>query len=376
MPRFAVAFTLASWMSTFAASPAARAETRAIPAPPQAPHAAIPDGAVATWMSLQLLGDGRARLALQLSRDAQPREQVIDDHTLVIEVPGFALARDGHWGHADMTAYDTAVASLDIEPTASATPGVDLVIRFKGAGARSGGARVVLADDGYHYLLVAIARDGIAPAAAAADAPPSEAPAPPAAPTTTAAAAAPGDDDRAPPVVILRHDQILIGPDTKYGPKVNVGASVGYNGPAGALGVDVDYRVSRHVAVGIAGGIGAWGVRVTPTAKLQHHFPGGEVFVEAGLSVNFGGHIEDTIAGVDHSFSAGIVPTADFAVGFRKRVFVPWLWTGAQIGTSFALASNRYTPDHAGDGDAMTDAQLLYPGAPPLLVAFSSGFSF
>nr|HEX4318324.1 hypothetical protein [Kofleriaceae bacterium] len=353
-----------------ASSSAARAESARMAAPPQAPHAPIPDGAVATWLSLQLLGHGSARISLQLSRDATAREEVVDDRTLVVQLDGFQLSRTGTWGHVDMAAYDSDVESLDIEPAPTATVGVELVVRFKQPGrARAGMSRVALADDGYHYLVVGV---GVAePEQAAAAAP--AAPGAPAAPTTVAAAT---EDDSAPPVVILRRDQILIGPDTKYGPRVNVSAAVGYNGPAGAIGVDVDYRVTHHIAVGLAGGVGAWGPRVTPNAKLQYHFPGGEVFLEGGVGLNFGGHITDTLDGVDHSYQAGFVPTADLAIGFRKRVWVPWLWTGLQIGTSFALMQNRFTVDHAGDAQSMTDAQALYPGVPPILIAFSSGFSF
>ena len=73
-------------------------------------------------------------------------------------------------------------------------------------------------------------------------------------------------------------------------PRLDIGTSTGLNNPAGMYGIETDFRLLDRVSVGILGGNGAWGIRLTPQARL---YPFGVsragLFLEAGMSLNFGG---------------------------------------------------------------------------------------
>lgn len=51
-------------------------------------------------------------------------------------------------------------------------------------------------------------------------------------------------------------------------PRLDLGLSTGWNNPGGIWGGEADFRVLGKLSIGIEGGQGAWGLRITPQVLL------------------------------------------------------------------------------------------------------------
>lgn len=76
---------------------------------------------------------------------------------------------------------------------------------------------------------------------------------------------------------------------------LDIGASGGFNSPAGTYGGELEYRPFSRLGVGVSGGRGALGARLGPLVRL---YPFGHVvfspFLEAGMSFNLGYTVDAT----------------------------------------------------------------------------------
>jgi hypothetical protein len=159
-------------------------------------------------------------------------------------------------------------------------------------------------------------------------------------------------------------------------PKVNMAASVGMNSPMGMFGLEADYRLHRYFSAGLAGGYGLWGIRISPTAKLEIPIRSSMgIFLEGAVSVNTGGKGYTEENGMRQDFKMGVVPAASINFGGRVKRWGPF-WTGARVGVSFALRKEAYTIVGT---EPMTDLtktalDLAYPGG--LVVAWMAGAAF
>ncbi len=373
-----------SWLAIVAgfalALPMAAADIAPPPQAPRGPHAAAP---TLTRLGFQLQGARRARIALQLSAEV-PVYEDLDGNTLVVELPGVAFSASGDWGTVDTHGYDTSVAAIAFARGTRGGSSVVVRVTFQGrAGARRGAARIERGQDGFRYLVIDTGADGAVPVhRGGLEVEPGE-------PEATTGGRHVADVDTAPPpphderadlpgVVSFAPpaDAPPSGPDWRTGPRWNLAASTGYNSPAGFLGLEVDFRVQHYISLGVAGGVGGWGYRVSPTVKLDL-LPGRrtQVFFEAAVAVNLGGAGTVTSNGMVTDVDMGVVPTADVAVGVRVHKFGP-LWTGFRLGVAVALATERFTTTGTPDQTTRDLIDALYPGSPSILVAWMAGASF
>jgi hypothetical protein len=159
-------------------------------------------------------------------------------------------------------------------------------------------------------------------------------------------------------------------------PRVNIAASLGYNSPAGIAGIEADYRIARYFSAGLAGGYGLWGLRISPTVKLEIPFDSKMgIFFEGALAINTGGSGYTETNGVREEFKQGIVPAASIAFGGRVKRWGPF-WTGAKVGVNFALRKDAYEVMGGGTGSDVTRTLLeaAYPGG--ILVSWMGGAAF
>jgi hypothetical protein len=167
------------------------------------------------------------------------------------------------------------------------------------------------------------------------------------------------------------------GADPRRGlPRVNIAASLGVNSPAGFAGVEADYRISRHLSAGLAGGYGLWGLRISPTVKLEIPFDSVMgIFFEGALSLNTGGSGYSEVNGVREEFEMGMVPAASIAFGGRLKKWGPF-WTGARVGYTFALRDEAYEIMGGGEPSELTRdvLELAQPGG--LMAAVMAGAAF
>jgi hypothetical protein len=161
-------------------------------------------------------------------------------------------------------------------------------------------------------------------------------------------------------------------------PRLYVGASLGYNSPAGIAGVEADYRIARHLSAGLASGYGLWGLRISPTVKLELPLnPAVGVFLEGALAINTGGSGHSEENGMREEFQLGVVPAASISLGGRARRWGSF-WTGGKVGYNFALRSkdSAYDVMGGGLGSQLTREvlDLAYPGG--FLVSWMAGAAF
>jgi hypothetical protein len=160
---------------------------------------------------------------------------------------------------------------------------------------------------------------------------------------------------------------------------LNISVTAGVDNPGGLVGLEADYRVFRYEAfaatAGLAGGIGMWGPRISPTVKAEWQFDDTiAVFLQGALSLNLGGNGYVSVNGNRQDFTMNLTPAMSFAFGGRKQWF--WrFWTGALVGANMSLAQNNYTI--VGGGAATPETMLILNAAQPggLLVALTAGVS-
>jgi hypothetical protein len=125
-------------------------------------------------------------------------------------------------------------------------------------------------------------------------------------------------------------------------PRIDVGLGGGINNPAGIYGVEANFRIIDHVSVGVAAGNGAWGLRLSPLARV---YPFGAsklgAFVEGGLSLNLGSSIKTTVNGqVVSQVDQLLTPVVDAAVGWRFQIS-KYGWIALRAGYGIKLGGDN-----------------------------------
>jgi hypothetical protein len=156
--------------------------------------------------------------------------------------------------------------------------------------------------------------------------------------------------------------------------------SGGINNPAGTVGLESDLRFTPYFSVGIAGGLGSWGPRLSPQFRV---YPFGAdwrnlgLFVETGLSVNLGGQVEIG----DGSTTSLLIRTPTVALnistGIRQH-FGEHLFALLRMGWQVAprAAATNYTV--VGGAALSPTAQAVVLGSQPggVILGGSFGYSF
>jgi hypothetical protein len=161
--------------------------------------------------------------------------------------------------------------------------------------------------------------------------------------------------------------------------RFDIAVSGGINNPAGVIGLESDLRFTPFFSVGVAGGIGTWGPRLSPQFRV---YPFGAdwwnlgVFVETGLSVNLGGQ-----AAVSDGSTFLVVraptPALNISMGLRRH-FGEHLFGIVRAGWGVApgLAATNYTV--VGGATLSPTAQAVLNGLQPdgVILGASFGYSF
>src|SRR4051812_11160914 len=148
--------------------------------------------------------------------------------------------------------------------------------------------------------------------------------------------------------------------------RFDIAVSGGINNPAGVIGLESDLRFTPFFSVGVAGGIGTWGPRLSPQFRV---YPFGAdwgnlgVFVETGLSVNLGGRAEVS-DGSTFLVTRAPTPALNISMGLRRH-FGERLFGMVRAGWGVApgLAATNYTV--VGGATLSPAAQAVLNGSQP-----------
>jgi hypothetical protein len=153
---------------------------------------------------------------------------------------------------------------------------------------------------------------------------------------------------------------------------LDVGAALGFNSPSGIFGLELEYRPSEYLGVNLGGGIGAWGMRASPTLRLYPLGIGGaSPFMEGGLSLNLG---KEQFTVSQGNYRLLLTPVATLSGGFRfnsSRIFF-----SPRAGWSWRLRSDNY---ESADGteissSAQSDLGIYQHGG--FLFSLTTGVTF
>jgi hypothetical protein len=160
----------------------------------------------------------------------------------------------------------------------------------------------------------------------------------------------------------------------------DIAVSGGINNPAGTIGLESDLRFTPFFSVGVAGGIGTWGPRLSPQFRV---YPFGAdwqnlgVFVETGLSVNLGGQAEIADGSTTTLVVRAPTPALNISMGLRRH-FGERLFGIVRAGWEVAprLAATNYTV--VGGATLSPAAQAALNGLQPggVILGASFGYSF
>ncbi|RYZ39168.1 MAG: hypothetical protein EOO71_21135 [Myxococcaceae bacterium] len=135
---------------------------------------------------------------------------------------------------------------------------------------------------------------------------------------------------------------------------LDLGVALGFNSPSGIFGGEVEYRMKPWLGLNVSGGVGAWGPRMGPLARL---YPLGEVptspFFEAGMSFNFGGETWTEVNGGERRYAETLLtPVATVGVGVRRSLGP--LYLGTRVGWGFRLREDNWRMRDGGQKDFLT----------------------
>lgn len=164
------------------------------------------------------------------------------------------------------------------------------------------------------------------------------------------------------------------------GHRWDIAVSGGVNNPAGVIGLESDLRFTPFFSVGVAGGIGTWGPRMSPQFRV---YPFGAdwrnlgVFVETGLSVNLGGQAEIGDGSTTNLVVRAPTPAVNISMGLRRH-FGEHLFGIVRAGWGVAprLVATNYTV--VGGAPLSPTAQAVLNGLRPggVILGASFGYSF
>lgn len=119
----------------------------------------------------------------------------------------------------------------------------------------------------------------------------------------------------------------------------DAGLTVGYNSPAGGLGVELEWRPIEYVGLALHGGTGLWGLRASPVLRL---YPAGlrfGLFAEGAVTGHLGG--ESDQLGPDRDLLLAPMFSAGVAVGHRQR-WEDFLFTAVKVGYQWRLEEEPF----------------------------------
>jgi hypothetical protein len=179
------------------------------------------------------------------------------------------------------------------------------------------------------------------------------------------------------PVSQNPYDKLIEEKSTK---RMDLGVSGGWNNPGGVVGVEGEFRLNDYVGVGGGAGIGAWGARLTPQARL---YPlgasarGVPIFIELGLAMNTGGKATFTENGTSYNVQQSLTPTVNGSFGMRKDI-----WTSAfvvfRVGYALSLSSplTNYSVENGATLPTLSQAALTVAQPGGLILGAALGWSF
>jgi hypothetical protein len=131
-------------------------------------------------------------------------------------------------------------------------------------------------------------------------------------------------------------------------PRLDLGLASGFNSPSGTIGLETNFRLVDYVGVGVVGGAGAWGWRITPQVRF---YPFGVssvgLFLEGGLSLNLGGIVYTNPYSETDATVLDLTPTLTTALGYRFPFRNNKAWGLLRVGYAFRLNRDNI---HAVDG--------------------------
>jgi len=167
---------------------------------------------------------------------------------------------------------------------------------------------------------------------------------------------------------------------TVKGHRWDIAVSGGINNPAGVIGLESDLRFTPFFSVGVAGGVGTWGPRLSPQFRV---YPFGAdwlnlgVFVETGLSVSLGGQVEIGDGRTTNLVARTPTAALNVSMGLRRH-FGEHLFGMVRAGWEVAprVAATNYTV--VGGATLSPAAQAVLNGSQPggVILGASFGYSF
>ena len=157
---------------------------------------------------------------------------------------------------------------------------------------------------------------------------------------------------------------------------IDIGATGGFNNPGGIIGAEVDFRLfTGYLSAGLSGGQGAWGVRVSPHARV---YPFGldvaGLFVEGAFSMNFGGMTETKVNGVViESAERLVTPVLHVGAGWRQTLN-SFTWLLFRVGWGFRFTDDNFRYQ-LGNGDGGLGAVLSLSEPGGFSIGLSAGFA-
>src|SRR4051812_14567219 len=160
----------------------------------------------------------------------------------------------------------------------------------------------------------------------------------------------------------------------------DIAVSGGISNPAGVIGLESDLRFTPFFSVGVAGGIGTWGPRLSPQFRV---YPFGAdwqnlgVFVETGLSVNLGGQAEIADGSTTTLVVRAPTPALNISMGLRRH-FGEHLFGIVRAGWEVAPGPVATNYTVVGGATLSPTAQAVLNGSRPggVILGASFGYSF
>lgn len=155
-------------------------------------------------------------------------------------------------------------------------------------------------------------------------------------------------------------------------PGLDLGIGVGFNAPAGAVGLELEWRPFSGLGVGLHGGVGAWGKRLSPILRVYPMGARHGLFLEGAISVNEGGTSE--LLGFYRTVRLEQTETATLALGLRQT-HSQNLFTSVKAGYQWnTRLDGGYSASTSLDSSERFLFDMLQPGG--LVVAATIGVSF
>jgi hypothetical protein len=167
---------------------------------------------------------------------------------------------------------------------------------------------------------------------------------------------------------------------------LSLGLTTGYNGPGGFVGGSVLLRPLQGLGLGVAAGLGQWGARISPEARLGFGSGPLWLYALAGLSFNTGRTHVLSNATDGGPFTIDGAFTSDWFLGGGARGSLSIFYLEAHLGWMGRIAGNNaanslnYTWRESPGNEAQLPASIfdtvsrLAPGG--FMIAATAGIQF